>query len=295
MTSQCSLGEAMIYTLARTIEDRSLAFHGFGSPLVQLAMHVAKRTHAPDMVLVAGATYGLNPRPPFLTPTSNDWALDREAEGSLDIEELFDLGASGRIGRMFLSGLQIDRWGNANVTRLGRDSLDTKLPGGGGGCNLSCDVERITLWSPAHRSAPDRNGRRRFRIVEQCDFITSLGHRGVDGRTRAQLGHRGKGPQWLVTELGLFDFDASGHLRLCALYPDTTLDEVAQSTGFPLVIADDLGPVVLPGPDVVAMIRALDPLGVHVKELQPRDRTRRFANAAAPNPRSHPHPTEVIE
>ena len=280
----CTLGEAMIYTLARTIEDGTLVFHGFGSPLVQLAMHVAKRTHAPDMALVAGATYGLNPRPPFLTPTSNDWVLDRGAECSLDIEQLFDLGASGRIGRMFLSGVQIDAYGNANVTRLGRDHLDTKLPGGGGGCNLSCDVDHITLWTTAHRSQPDRNGKRRFRLVEQCDFITNLGHRTADGRERAQLGHRGKGPQWLVTELGLFDFDPSGHLRLRALYPDTRIDDVAQSTGFELVVADDLHPIVLPSAEIVATIRALDPLGVHVKELQPQDRERRFAVAPAPSP-----------
>jgi len=284
MTGTCTLGEAMIYTLARTIEDGTLVFHGFGSPLVQLAMHVAKRTHAPDMALVAGATYGLNPRPPFLTPTSNDWALDRGAECALDIEQLFDLGASGRIGRMFLSGVQIDRWGNANVTRLGRDQLDIKLPGGGGGCNLSCDVDHLTLWTTAHRSQPDRHGKRRYRLVEQCDFITNLGHRTADRRERAQLGHRGMGPQWLVTELGLFDFDPRGLLRLRALYPDTSIDDVAQSTGFELVVAADLHPLVLPSPEIVAMIRALDPLGVHVKELQPHDRERRFAVVPAPNP-----------
>ena len=119
MTKTCTLGEMMIAALARTIEDGALVFHGFGSPLVQLAMHVAKRTHAPRMVLVAGATYGVDPDPPFLTPTTNDWVMDRGASSSLDIEELFDLAAAGRMGRMFLSGLQIDKWGNCNVTALG--------------------------------------------------------------------------------------------------------------------------------------------------------------------------------
>ncbi len=109
MIAGCSFGELMIGALARTVEDGTLVFHGYGSPLVQIALHVAKRTHAPNMVLVAGATYGINPRPPFLTPTSNDWVLDRGAECALDIGELFDLGASNRMGRMFLSGLQIDR------------------------------------------------------------------------------------------------------------------------------------------------------------------------------------------
>ena len=138
----CTLGEAMIYQIARTIEDGIVAFHGFGSPLVQLALHLARRTHAPHLVLVAGATYGVNPKPPFLTPTTNDWVMNRGAECHLDIEELFDLAASGRLGRMFLSGLQIDRWGNMNVTRVGREQLQLKLPGGGGGCNLSCDVQQ---------------------------------------------------------------------------------------------------------------------------------------------------------
>ena len=94
MTMTCSLGEMVVAALARTIEDGALVFHGFGSPLVQLAMHVAKRTHAPRMVLIAGATYGVDPSPPFLTPTTNDWAMDCGARSSLDIEELFDLAGS---------------------------------------------------------------------------------------------------------------------------------------------------------------------------------------------------------
>ena len=72
MSEQITLGETMIAAIARSIDDRSSAFHGFGSPLVQLALHVAKRTHAPDLVLVAGATYGINPNPPFLAPTGKD-------------------------------------------------------------------------------------------------------------------------------------------------------------------------------------------------------------------------------
>lgn len=278
--ASCSLGEAMIYNLARSVANGSLVFHGFGSPLVQLALHLAKRTHAPEMALVAGATYGLNPSPPFLTPTSNDWALDRGAECSLDIEELFDLAASGRMDRMFLSGLQIDRYGNANVTRLGAgERPSVKLPGGGGGCNLSCDVGHFTLWTTAHRSPLGKNDRRLFRLVEQCDFVTSLGHRAPDGRTRRELGHRGGGPDRLVTELGVFDFDTDGHLRLLAVYPDVSVAEVAANTGFALRVAEDLSVAPLPDAHAVALIRQLDPLGVHRKELRAADQERRFALA----------------
>lgn len=277
MSATCSLAEVMIFNLARTVKNGDLAFHGFGSPMVQLALHLAKRTNAPDLAFVAGATYGLNPRPHFLTPTSNDWALDRGAECSIDIEELFDLAASGRMNRMFLSGLQIDCWGNANVTRLGQDRLRLKLPGGGGGCNLSCDAGNFTLWTPAHRSPPGKDGKRMLRLVEKCDFVTTLGHRATDGRKRSELGHRGNGPDWLITELGLFDFDPDGHLRLRATYPDTNIEEIAINTGFPLRLADDLEPMPLPEAQDVALIRRLDPLGVHRKEIRASDLARSFA------------------
>lgn len=271
----CSLGEAFIAALARTVVDGTLVFHGFGSPLVQLALHVAKRTHAPGIALVAGATYAVNPRPPFLPPTSNDWVLDRGAECTLDIEELFDLGASGRMDRMFLSGVQIDRWGNTNVTRLGHGGSAKKLPGGGGGGNLSGDAGAVTLWTAAHRARVDRSGRRQLRLVEPIDFVTNVGHRAVDGRTRAELGYRGAGPDWLITDLALFDFE-DGELRLVATYPDTTPDQVREATGFPLRSARNVATIAMPDAATVAIIRQLDPLLVHEHELTPDDRIRRF-------------------
>jgi glutaconate CoA-transferase subunit B len=275
MTS-CTLGEMMIAALARTIEDGTLVFHGYGSPLAQLAMHVAKRTHAPRMVLVAGATCGIDPEPPFLAPTTNDWVMDRGASSSLFIDELFDLSAAGRMGRMFLSGLQIDRWGSCNVTALGYPDIKLKLPGGGGGCNLSCDATQITLWTTAHRSPKDAAGRRRFRLVKDCDFITNLGHRTRDGRGSRDLGHRGGGPQWLVTELGLFDFDADGHMRLRALYPDTSVDDVLENTGFKPAFAAEIDTIPTLDWPVVELIRRLDPLKVHEKEIRAEDRGRGF-------------------
>ena len=276
MTQTCTLGETMIAALARTIDDGTLVFHGFGSPLVQLAMHVAKRTHAPRMILIAGATYGVDPDPAFIAPTTNDWAMDRGALCSLGIEELFDLAAAGRMGRMFLSGLQIDRWGNCNVTALGFPNVTMKLPGGGGGGNLSCDAGAITLWTAAHRSTTDERGRRRFRLVDKCDFITNLGHRAEDGRARRELGHRGHGPQWLVTELGLFDFDAEGHMRLQAVYPDTSVEEIMDNTDFAPRLAATIETIPPPERRIVELIRKLDSLGVHNKELRAEDRRRVF-------------------
>ncbi len=273
----CTLGELMIYQIALSIEDGILAFHGFGSPLVQLALHLAKHTHAPRLILVAGATYGVNPTPAFLTPTSNDFAMNRGAECHLNIEELFDLAASGRLGRMFLSGLQIDRWGNLNVTRLGNDARVTlKLPGGGGGCNLSCDAAHVTIWTAAHRVVPNDQGRRRYRLVEHCDFVTSIGHRTSEGIHRSSLPLRGQGPDCMITDLGVFDFNGDGHLQLKAVYPDTSVELVAENTGFDFPVTENLTTADLPDVALIEFIRNLDPMKIHQRELGPTDRERTF-------------------
>src|SRR3989442_3267763 len=164
--------EVMIYQVARTIKDGELVFHGFGSPVPTLAMLLAKRTHAPHMVHVEGDTYGVNPEPPFLPPTSNDWVLERGRVMALGISDLFDMAARGDMGRMFLSGVQIDRYGNLNVTAIGNpDTPRVKLPGGGGGGNLSGDVQHITGWTAGNPAPMDKACQRQFPFVQQDDFI----------------------------------------------------------------------------------------------------------------------------
>lgn len=274
-----TLSEVMIYQVARTIKDGELVFHGYGSPVPTLAMLLARRMHARHMIHVEGATYSINPEPPFLPPTSNDWVLARGSVMALGISDLFDIAARGDMGRMFLSGVQIDRYGNLNVTTIGNpDAPLVKLPGSGGGCNLSADVQHITIWTTGHRAPKTRAGKRLFRFVEHIDFVSSAGHVTRDGIPRTALGLRGGGPEWVVTELGVFDFDPVTHvLRLRALYPDTTVQDVLDNTEFEPVIAPDVGIVPLPRLEHVEMIRRFDPLCTHYREFRSADLARRFS------------------
>ncbi|HET9442219.1 MAG TPA: CoA-transferase [Acidimicrobiales bacterium] len=264
------IDEWFVVALARTIRDREVVFHGFGSPCAQVAMHVARHTHARDMLLVEGATYALNPDPPFIPPTGNDWALQRGAPYRMRFEEFFDAAARGDVDRMFLSGAQIDPYGNTNVTGIGPlDRPKVKLGGGGGGCNLSATIGRLTLWCTRHRS-----GRA---LVKGCDFVTDMGHR-TPGGTRSELGFTGAGPEWLVTELGIFDFDADGHARLRQLFPDVALADVEAATGFELRVASDLRPVPPPSAAEIAALRAVDPLGVRRSEFGADELRRSFTH-----------------
>ncbi len=277
--SYATLPEVMIYQVARTIRDGELVFHGYGSPVPALAMLLARRTHAPHMVHIEGATYGVNPEPPFLPPTSNDWSLSRGSVLAIGITDLFDIAARGDMGRMFLSGVQVDRYGNLNVTTIGSpDAPKVKLPGSGGGCNLSGDVQHVTIWTTGHRASLNKAGKRQYRFVKQIDFISSIGHVARDGTPRSALGLRGGGPEWVVTELGVFDFDPQTYvLRLRSLYPDTTVQDVLDNTEFEPVIAPDVSVVPLPSPTDVALIRHFDPLNTHQREFKSTDVSRRFS------------------
>lgn len=265
-----TIDEWFVAVLARTIRNREVVFHGFGSPCAQVAMHVARRTHARDMLLVEGATYAVNPDPPFIPPTSNDESLQRGATYRMRFEEFFDAALRGDVDRMFLSGGQIDPYGNTNVTAIGPvDHPKVKLGGGGGGCNLSATIRHLTLWTTRHRS-----GRT---LVEECDFLTDIGHRTPAG-TRAELGHPGGGPQWLVTELGVFDFDEDGHARVVHVFPDVTASELAAATSFNVRVGPDLRPLPPPSAAELAAIRSVDPLRVRRLEFSDDELARTFTH-----------------
>jgi glutaconate CoA-transferase subunit B len=262
-----TIDEWFVIALARTVRPRETVFHGFGSPCAQVAMHVARRTHAPDMTLVEGAMYAVNPDPPFIPPTSNDASLSRAAAYSMRFEEFFDAAIRGDVDRMFLSGGQIDGFGNTNVTAIGPAGRPkVKLGGGGGGCNLSATIGALTLWTTRHRS-----GRT---LVESCDFITDIGHRTPLGG-RAELGFTGGGPQWLVTELGVFDF-RDGRARLVQVFPDVSVADVRAATGFALEVAGDLRAVSPPSTAELAAVRSVDPLKVRTSEFSRPELDRAF-------------------
>jgi glutaconate CoA-transferase subunit B len=222
-------------------------------------------------LLIEGATYAVNPTPVFIPPTGNDLALHRDAIYRMRFEEFFDAATRGDVDRMFLSGGQIDLYGNTNVTAIGgMPHPKIKLGGGGGGANISATIRRLTVWTSRHRS-----GRT---LVPQVDFLTDIGHRTPAG-TREDLGYTGLGPEWLVTELGIFDY-VEGRARLVSVYPDVTLDEVTRATGFELLTADSITTVSEPSPAELAAVRAADALGVRRSEFGPQELARRFARTA---------------
>jgi glutaconate CoA-transferase, subunit B len=122
-----------------------------------------------------------------------------------------------------------------------------RLPGSGGAndiISLCNEVLIVTQHEP-----------RRF--VERVDFVTSPGYlSGGDSRARAGLvtGRLGA----VVTDLALLDFEpASRRMRLRALQPGVTADQVRAQTGFDLLMGEDVTELAPPTPEEVAIYREL--------------------------------------
>src|ERR1700741_849124 len=222
-----SANELMVCEAARQLRDGEVVFVGIGLP--NLACNLARRLHAPDLVLVyeSGA---VGAEPKRLPISIGDPALVTD---SLSVCSMFDVFSyylqGGLIDIGFLQGSQIDRFGNLNTTVIGNyQEPKVRLPGSGGACEIAILAKRVFVIAPqTRRSFPER-----------VDFITSPGF--VDGKeTRQKLGMPGAGPSLVITNLGCYEFN-NGEMMLTSLHPNCTLDEIRENTGWEVRVSPRL-------------------------------------------------------
>jgi glutaconate CoA-transferase subunit B len=152
----------------------------------------------------------------------------------------------------FLSGSQVDKFGNINTTVIGDyDAPKSRLPGSGGANPIGSLVRR-TIIIALH----DRR-----RLAEKVDFITTPGYiDGGNGRARVGL-PPDTGPCALITNKAVLRFDKqSGEAYLATYHPDTSVDEVVANTPWDLKVADDVHETEPPTAEELRVIReVLDP------------------------------------
>jgi len=212
--------EMMTVAAARALRERMSCFVGIGLP--STAANLARRTHAPDLVLIyeAGA---LGAKPSRLPLSIGDGTLGETADAVISVPEVFNFWLQpGRIDVGFLGAAQLDRFGNINTTVIGDyQEPAVRLPGAGGAPEIAASCgEVFVVTRQSHRS-----------FVDQVDFVTSLGH-GRGSGERAKLGLRGGGPTLVITDLGLLrPRPGTGELVLTQLHPGVELDQVRDATG----------------------------------------------------------------
>jgi glutaconate CoA-transferase subunit B len=238
--------EMMTVAAARALRSGMSCFVGVGPP--SLAANLARRTHAPDLVLVyESGTIGA--KPTHLPLSIGDGELAETADAVVTVPEIFNYWVQpGRIDIGFLGAAQLDRYGNINTTVIGPyDHPKVRLPGAGGAPEIAASTREVIVIV---RQSP-----RTF--VERLDFVTSVGHGGT-GTSRRELGFKGAGPTIIITDLGILRPDpATCELVLTSLHPGVTVDQATAATGWPLRVAEDLTTTEPPTSEELRMLRTL--------------------------------------
>lgn len=238
--------EMMTVAASRALSDGQACFVGIGLP--STAANLARRLHAPDLVLIyESGTIGA--KPDRLPMSIGDGILAVTADSVVSVPEIFNYWLqSGRIDVGFLGAAQIDRFANINTTVVGDyASPKVRLPGAGGAPEIAASCREVFVVV--------RQSSRTF--VEQLDFVTSVGF-GRGGSDRQRLGLRGGGPVRVITDLGILEpAPKSRELTLTSLHPGATVDQARAATGWDLRVSDDLVTTAAPTKQELTVLRTL--------------------------------------
>jgi acyl CoA:acetate/3-ketoacid CoA transferase beta subunit len=244
--------EFMVVCMSHQVQNGAIVAQGIATPLVAAAYLLARQTHAPDLYFSSAIGQGIcrYPAPLSLSQIERLW-LDRSLVNIGFARAVTEVLPSLRPMEFFRPA-QIDLHGNFNNIAFGKDYRQPRLrlPGTGGIPDVTTYLEDIMLYVPRHS---------RVTFVPRLDFCAGLGHNPAR--------KHGKGPRYLITDLGQFDFER-GQMRIISFHPGTSLEKVQSHTGFPLEIAPNIEETPLPTDEELRLLRdEIDPLGIRRLEM----------------------------
>lgn len=235
---------------AREIRDHDIVVVGTGFPT--MSANIARHIHAPNARLMQeSGVYDARPKRPALSvgdPCLNPGAA--MVGTLLDVIGMFLQGGWVDVG--FLSGSQVDKYGNINTTAIGDyDSPKSRLPGSGGANPIGSLAKRVIIIA-LHDTR---------RLAEKVDFITTPGYIDGPGAREKWALPPGTGPDVIITNKAVMRFDkATGEAYLETYHPDASVEEVRENTPWELRVADDVHETEPPTEEELRVLReVLDP------------------------------------
>lgn len=242
--------ELMACCGARRIRNGDVVIVGTGFPT--MSANIAKFTHAPEAVLMQeSGVIDARPKRPALSV--GDPCLNPGAAMIGGLVEIMGMTLqAGLVDVGFLSGSQVDKFGNINTTVIGAyDAPTSRLPGSGG-ANPIGSLAKRTLIITLH----DKR-----RLAERVDFITTPGY--IDGPgAREKWGlPTGTGPAVIITNKAVLCFDPeTKEAYLSTYHPDCTIEEIKANTPWDLTVSAQVRPTEPPTAEELKVIReVLDP------------------------------------
>jgi len=255
-----TIDELMTVLMAREVRNDDIMIVGVATPMVWAAFTLAKLMHAPDAIYhyIMGNTFVIEPRQVSLLYLEMNTARAYRFQNSVECT-LESLPSEKLTTIEFFRPAQIDQFGNTNNVCIGDwSSPKIRLPGAAGILDFSMFYKRGSfLYTPRHDS-------RTFVSTDRLFFISGAGF--PEGKPSIC---GGSGPQCVITNLAHLDFDGkSKRMRMASIHPGVAIDTVKESTGFDLIIPNDLKETKPPTVKEVDLLREkVDPLKIRKLEV----------------------------
>lgn len=229
-----SMAELMAVIMARGLEknDGTVGGVGMAATIPMAAIRLATMTVAPNIYWFCGSSGGFNPTFDHLPLTSADARALYGAEATQKMQDIVDMGGRGGWGFGFHGGMQIDKFGNANLIGIGPyENLKVRGPGSVG-LIWAGRMENAYLFTWHHS---------RNIFVERVDHLCGPGWmNGGDSRFEI-LKQRINGPDRVYSPICIMDFhETSRAMRLVSVHPGYSVDDVVANTGFSLIVPENV-------------------------------------------------------
>ena len=252
--------EIMTVLMSREVRNDDVMIVGVATPMVWAAFTLAKLTHAPDAIYhyIMGNTFVKEARQVSLLYLEMNTARAYRFQNSCECT-LESLPSEKLTTIEFFRPAQIDQYGNTNNICIGDwNTPKIRLPGCAGIADFSMFYSRGSfLYTPRHDI-------RTFVPSEQLYFISGVGF--PEGKNSIC---GGAGPQCVITNLAFLDFDEkTKKMRVESIHPGVDLERIKNSTGFDLIIAENLKTTEPPTINELRLLREkVDPLGIRKLEV----------------------------
>jgi len=240
-----SVNELFAILLARDLrEDDRTIMVGANMPMARASAVLANMTTHPDARIILGLgvqSLGNGGAPPGVYPFLFD-PRTLAAEALMFQAQVFD--DLNRPDVFFVGGVQMDRRGNLNLFGIPGEDGGWRMRGPGG-----LALSTMSTHCRGYYIVMPRHDPRTF--VERVALITALG----DRTERDRLGLPGGGVRFVLSPLGVFDFDDAGDMRVRSLHEGVSLEDAQAATGFELVAPDEVPVTPPPTADELALLR----------------------------------------
>ena len=256
-----TIRELMAVWISRQIRDGEVVGGGGGTlAIARAGQLLAHLHHGPNMRFLSLVSMNLHCCPSLslsLFESVADWRVSRWAEAYWIPSEIYDQLRLFRKRVLFISGIQIDKYGNVNLFGMGNDfrNLDFRGPGGLGAATGTTYAGRYYIFAASHTPRV---------FVERCDYVTCVGWGEGGKEARRKLGLPGGGPVACITSLCIMDFDEeTKRMRLKSIHPGVSISEVIENTGFRLMIPPNVEETEPPTIEELEILRTkVDPEGL---------------------------------